>query len=241
MIYRKADLQEKKLMSDEEKNRTHAHHLRAAVHQKTEDNKNKIVAANETIAQYKDNIETTLFDNALQTRYVESWENARIEQAFLICDQNENELTDIISNYKNEIEKEIRINSEIETYIAENQKDMEEKIDYWMRKYETEMETKTIETQVLKDQREDQAKRYETMSVTYEKHKKEIEDWLDYKEKKRIKDEIFAEQTEAAIKIQAWWRGCMVRHQLGPYNPNPKRKRKKDQKGKDKKKGKKKK
>lgn len=48
------------------------------------------------------------------------WEKSRNEQNLLFCKQKEKELQTIIDNYKTEIEKEIRINAEIELYILGN-------------------------------------------------------------------------------------------------------------------------
>ena len=64
-----------------------------------------------------------------------------------------------------------------------------------------------------------------------------MEDRID-KEKARRKAEQEAEELKAAIKVQAWFRGVMVRKGLGPFN---KKKKKKGRKGKKSGKGKKKK
>lgn len=228
------ETEEQTLLSDESYNKAHAAMLKTTVKRKLEDSQKEIIRVNEIIAKCKDQMETFLFDNALKMRYLENWENARIEQGYMTCDKNEQELTDVINKYKNEIEKEIRINAEIQSYLAENQKDMEESIEGWMNRYESELEEKQIQIQTYKDKREDQKKRYDNMLVTYENHSKEIQDWLEYKEKKRVQDEIDKERNDAATKIQAWWRGMMYRHKLGPWNPNPPKK-KRDKKKKDKK------
>lgn len=184
----------------------------------------------EEIAKCKDEIETILFDNTVKKRYIENWENARIEQGFMVCDKNETEQLDIINKYKSEIEKEIRINSELVSYILENQKDIEEGIDNWTRRYETELEERQTEIQVLKDRREEQQKRYEEMLRTYDEHAQAITEYLALKERKRLEGIRNAKRLDASIRIQAWWRGLMVRLQLGPFNPKKKKKKGKGKK-----------
>lgn len=56
----------------------------------------------------------------MRVRYIDEWERARQEQNTLSCKKSEKELEDIIKKYRFEIEKEIRIHTEIETFISEN-------------------------------------------------------------------------------------------------------------------------
>lgn len=235
-----AKKEEDTLIKEQLYNKTYASTLKNTVKRKTESSQKEIGLINERISKYRDEMESFLFDNALKLRYVENWENARIEQGYMLCDQQEEELTNKINKYKNEIEKEIRINAEIESYIAENQKDMEDAIESWTHRYETELEEKQTQIQMYKEKRDEQQKRYKAMLVDFDKHAKEMQDWIEYREKKRERDELEEKQNKAATKIQAWWRGEMFRHQLGPYNPNPPEPKKKKEKKKKPKKGKKK-
>lgn len=230
--FRRTEKEEENLIKKESDNRNLSNQLNRAVNKTIEDTKEQAQNANKKIAKCKDDIETMLFDNALKIRYVDQWENARIEQGLMICDKNENEQQEIIDQYKNEIEKEIRINIEIENYITENQKDIEESIENWMQRYDTELEEKVMQIQTLKDKKEEQEIKYKQMLLDYEVHGKEIAEFLIFKENKRIEEETEALRNAAATKIQAWWRGLMVRLKLGPFNPNPKKKKKKDKKGK---------
>lgn len=48
---------------------------------------------------------------------------------------------------------------------------------------------------------------------------------LNEKEAKRKEKELQERIHKSAIKIQAWWRGVMVRRKLGPYRPAEKKKK----------------
>lgn len=71
----------------------------------------------------------------------------------------------------------------------------------------------------------------------FEEHRKAIENYLEFKETAKREAEYLQMLENMATRIQAWWRGLMVRLKLGPFNP---KKGKKGKKGKDKKSGKKK-
>ena len=51
---------------------------------------------------------------------------------------------------KKKIDEEIRVNTEIEQYLKTHQQELEEKVEYWMEKYDKDVEAKTHELEVLK-------------------------------------------------------------------------------------------
>ncbi|GLV39078.1 uncharacterized protein CBL_06129 [Carabus blaptoides fortunei] len=131
----------------------------------------------------------------------------------------------------------LQTNSEIELYFDEKDKKLEESLLEWQSKYDIDLEAGRNEIQILEAQTEEQEKEYMKVKEEYEKMKKVIDDGKVNRERKRKEEERLEMLRKNATKIQAWWRGMMVRHKLGPYNP----KKGKKGKGKDKKAGKKKK
>lgn len=73
--------------------------------------------------------------------------------------------------------------------------------------------------------------------LQYNERKEKIEAYLEYKEKKRLEEEFLENLNKSATKIQAWWKGVMVRQGFGPYRKR-KGKGKKDNGKKSKKKAK---
>lgn len=56
-----------------------------------------------------------------------------------------------------------------------------------------------------------------------EKHDVLMKDWIHFKEE-REKARLYREKmTKSAITVQAWWRGLLVRRQLGPYKVSKKK------------------
>jgi len=71
------------------------------------------------------------------------------------------------------------------------------------------------------------------LTQKYHEYSKVVEE--DRQEKERLRKEAEREKEEnlACTRIQAWWKGIMVRKQLGPYKPKKKGKKgKKSGKGK---------
>lgn len=68
----------------------------------------------------------------------------------------------------------------------------------------------------------------------YAAHEIEIAEWLEVRDMLQAAERLREKQEKAALKIQAWWRGVMVRKKLGKY-----RKKRGKGKGKHDKKGKK--
>lgn len=49
------------------------------------------------------------------------------------------------------------------------------------------------------------------------KHAELIKSWIKFKEDREAARQYREKMTKSAIIVQAWWRGLLVRQQLGPY------------------------
>ncbi|CAI9532248.1 unnamed protein product [Staurois parvus] len=149
-----------------------------------------------------------------------------------------------LQKVKEKMDEEIRVHVEIENFLRQHQQELEEKLEYWMEKYDKDTEEKQAELNALKTARVNDLTLLQDLAKQYEEYEKVIiEDRL---EKEKAQEQKKQEQVElsSAIKIQAWWKGTMVRKGLGPYKKSKskkgKEKGKKGKKGKGKKGGKKK-
>ncbi|KAF7236955.1 Dynein regulatory complex protein 9 [Varanus komodoensis] len=94
---------------------------------------------------------------------------------------------------------------------------IEEKLEYWMEKYEKDTEAKQQALNALKSSRAaDQAALQELAKQCLACEQAIIEDRKE-KERARKKVEQDALEAKSLLKLQAWWRGMMVRRFLGPY------------------------
>lgn len=193
------------------------HRLEENLERQRKENLVELQQLSKSIGNLKDQIENLNIENNIKLNYVKNWEAARLDQSNYSLDHSEGSYTKSINDTKSDIEKELRINVEIEAFITETEQEYAQQIQYWMDRYDNEIETRDTEIQVLKEKREDQFNRLQELLQIYEKRKEEIEAYLVLKEKRRLVEEGRLKRLRACIKLQAWWRGMMVRKCLGPF------------------------
>ncbi|XP_074819495.1 dynein regulatory complex protein 9 isoform X2 [Natator depressus] len=163
---------------------------------------------NEMIAYLKDQLQEMKAKTDMESRYVKKDTELQIYQTQKKCSNAESDLL-------NEIEK------------------LEEKLEYWMEKYEKDTESKQQELNTLKASKaNDLAALQELAKQCRLFEQVMIEDRVE-KEAARRKVEQDALELKSVKKLQAWWRGTMVRHNIGPYKAIKKPKED-ETKGKDK-------
>lgn len=118
---------------------------------------------------------------------------------------------------------------EIETFLRTHHTLLEEKVEHCMEKYDTDVEAKQAELDNLKSTKASDLSKLQELTQTFHEYSKVVQDDKAEKERKRKEAERELEEQKACTKLQAWWRGIMVRRQLGPYKP--KKKGKKGKKG----------
>ena len=94
-----------------------------------------------------------------------------------------------------------------------------------MDKYDNDVEAKQSELDSLKSTKANDLARLQELTQRYHDYSKVVQEDKDEKERLRKEAERELEEQKACTKIQAWWRGIMVRKQLGPYKPKKKGKK----------------
>uniref|UniRef100_A0A6I8N566 Dynein regulatory complex protein 9 n=1 Tax=Ornithorhynchus anatinus TaxID=9258 RepID=A0A6I8N566_ORNAN len=152
----------------------------------------KVQSQKEHIAYLKDQLQEMKAKTNMESRYVKKSTELQITQTRNKCDRAEENLLD-------EIEK------------------LEEKLEYWMEKYDKDTEAKQNELNSLKSAKAtDLTNLQELARQLVEFEQVIIEDRLE-KEAARNKIEQDARELKSIIKLQAWWRGTMVRRELGNF------------------------
>lgn len=100
-----------------------------------------------------------------------------------------------------------------------------------MTHYDEEIERRDADIMKMKMTLETLTEHHRALAETYEAHKKFVIERRAVNEERRRLAEILKMQTKAAIRIQAWWRGTMVRNKLGPYRVKKSKKGAKGAKG----------
>ncbi|XP_025422946.1 uncharacterized protein LOC112692490 [Sipha flava] len=169
------------------------------------------------IEKCTENGERVVMRRETEKKYVGKWEKARVEHFKLTFKAKELELQKEILGLQTRLENEQVIDKENETFLNYSINELKKQIEYWECKYKTDV----MEIDNKLDNRmmtlKEKTKEVEIMKETYNERQNIIEEHTKNKkileEEKKIND--YREKT--AIKIQAWWRGTMVRRRLGHY------------------------
>uniref|UniRef100_A0A8D0H7B0 Dynein regulatory complex protein 9 n=1 Tax=Sphenodon punctatus TaxID=8508 RepID=A0A8D0H7B0_SPHPU len=189
---------------------------------------------NEMIAYLKDQLQEMKAKTDMENRYVKKDTELQVSQTHEKCRSTEESLLNEIEKMRIKTDQEIRVHMEIENFLKQQQMKLEEKLEYWMDKYEKDTESKQQQLNSLKASKAaDLATLQELAKQCRLFEQVIIEDRVE-KEAARRKVEQDVLEMESVLKLQAWWRGMMVRRFLGPYKILKKLKEEEAAKGKEK-------
>lgn len=189
----------------------------------------------EMIAHLKDQVQEMKAKTSTEGKYMKKNAELQVQQTQKKCTEEESKLKEEVQLLKSKIDQEIRIHLEIERFLRQNQADLEEKLELWMEKYDKDIEGKQNELISLKASKTSNLQRLREDSEKYLTYERVIiEDRLERENecKRRTQEE---REFRSIIKLQSWWRGVMVRREIGIYKNL---KKKVESKGKAKGKGK---
>ncbi|XP_059363095.1 dynein regulatory complex protein 9 isoform X2 [Carassius carassius] len=129
----------------------------------------------------------------------------------------------------------LKVNSQKEKELEDEVGNLQEKLQFWIQRYEKDMEKKEQEITALQNKRNVSQARIQELSKKCRDMQEVIIEDRTEKERLRAKLEKEQKERDAATKIQAWWRGTLVRKGLGSPKKD-KSKSKGGKKGKKKKK-----
>lgn len=184
----------------------------------------------EVIAFQKDQLQEAKAKAQLEITYEKKKCENHLEQVRERCYIAEQDMRREQESLENRTEDESKCNSETENFLRGFIKDTMQKTDEWLEKYN--QETVVLQTQLdkLKASRATDLATYQRIAADFTLFEKVVRDDRAEKERRRRQLEREEQQMNAAVKIQSWWRGLLVRHAIGPH------KKKKGKKGKKKKK-----
>ncbi|XP_051874848.1 dynein regulatory complex protein 9 isoform X1 [Pristis pectinata] len=206
-------------------------HLQNLRKEKEAEQQNK----NEMIAHLKDQVQEMKAKTSMEGKYMKRDAELQIQQTQKKCASEEHKLKEEVQLLKSKIDQETRVHLEIEKFLRQNQADLEEKLEFWMEKYDKDIEAKQSELISLKSSKTSNLQRLKEYSEKYLTYERVIiEDRVEKENecKRRTQEE---KEFRSIIKLQSWWRGVMVRRGIGIYKNI---KKKAENKGKAKGKGK---
>ncbi|XP_045776944.1 dynein regulatory complex protein 9-like [Maniola jurtina] len=205
------------LFEDESKNRVIRRELNKQLRQQRNHIKSVIYDTDTTIDDLKAKVEDASLNAEIRSRYVENWQLARTEQHLKKIQDVEATPTSVIDYYKQRAFSEQRVHTEVELLCTIAINETLEKIEQWMDKYDKDMEELDLKIQIKKNDYQNMLDKRIYLEETIEKHDLAMKAWIYFKDEREKARLYVQKMTNSAITIQAWWRGLLVRKQLGPY------------------------
>ncbi|XP_058411975.1 dynein regulatory complex protein 9 isoform X3 [Diceros bicornis minor] len=243
----------KKIQIDsEEKGRKQIKSLQKQLLNVKRERQAEVQGRNEYIAHLKDQLQEMKAKTNMENRYMKRNTELQISQTQKKCNKTEELLLEEIEviaatvgvnqKLRSKTEEENRIHMEIELFLRKEQQKLEEKLEFWMEKFDKDTEMKQNELNALKSAKATDLAHLQDLAKTLREYEQVIiEDRLE-KERTRKKIEQDRLELKSIIKLQAWWRGTVVRNEIGGFRmPRKDIDDSKDSKGKgkDKRRGKK--
>lgn len=201
--------------------------LQKELRQNQQENEALLIELDEELFKLKTECENKEKTNRLEENMVKKWESARQEQVDAIFNHELKNLYQARDDYEEKTERELIAINEIMAFYRAKCTKLQNSIKSWHQRYEAEVLKLDEQIKQTEETIEEVKSNYGQIRLQYEEREKFIEDY--YLEQKKLEEirKIEACQRASAIHIQAWWRGTMVRKQLGPYRPKKKSKKQK--------------
>ncbi|KAJ0173791.1 hypothetical protein K1T71_010940 [Dendrolimus kikuchii] len=162
-------------------------------------------------------VEDSILKSETQSRYIGNWQRARTEQHLQKIYDTEQVHSVQVEYYKKRSEHEQRVHAEAELLTNIMINETLEKVELWMDKYDKDMEALDLKIQIKKNEYYSVRDKRIGLEQTIQRHDDLMKMWVNFKEE-REKARLYREKmNKSAITVQAWWRGLLVRLQLGPY------------------------
>ncbi|KAL2301218.1 hypothetical protein Nmel_011782 [Mimus melanotis] len=171
----------------------------------------------EAIDRLKDKLQENTAKWNIESYYMKRNTDLQIHLTQRKCSNAEIALEKEIQNLKSKTDEEIQLHTETENFLTQQYQKVKEKLEYWMEKYNKDTAAKDEEMddlKALKAENLETMQRFAKECLTFQATI--IIDRTD-KEAKRKQREQEALEQKSALKVQAWWKGTMVRRFLGPY------------------------
>lgn len=161
----------------------------------------------------------------MEENMIERWEAARQQQTTAVFNHELKKITQQRDDIEEKTEIELVANNETMAFYRANCAKLKHEIDVWQFRLET--EKKDLDERIAHTQAniEDVRSKYQLIQSWYDERSKFIDDYR--REQAELEEQLRLEKekTAAAVRIEAWWRGTMVRRQIGPYRQKKKGKK----------------
>ncbi|VEN57502.1 unnamed protein product, partial [Callosobruchus maculatus] len=225
-IFHQMQQDEEDLIANTKYNETWVAQLQEILEKETIALTGQIYEYMQEIGRIKDDIEDFTSEADMKTKYITQLKTTEQDMTDKHFSDKQNEMLQKIKTTEGNIMKEIRVHEETITYFNLVQKEIEDVLNSWKLRYTKTLNCLNKKIKVETDKVDSLIAEMKRMKELYAKRAEEINDYKVYKQQQEEKRLLKKKMDDAATKIQAWWRGTMVRKGFGKYR------KKKDRKGK---------
>ncbi|XP_066947022.1 dynein regulatory complex protein 9 [Macrobrachium rosenbergii] len=165
----------------------------------------------EEIAELRAEIEKLTDINPKREHYEDKIAKARVENLQFRVEQEEERICKQIARVGREIPQEIRVHDALTAFLKECCAKLEAKSAEWDEKFKVDTDAKKEEVSAWKAEVQSKKKELEDLEKRYQEYWAVVSEYEAEQEVERLKREEAEREFRAAAKIQAWWRGYMVR------------------------------
>ncbi|KAJ2945325.1 hypothetical protein O0L34_g9413 [Tuta absoluta] len=158
--------------------------------------------------------------SAINIRYIANWKSAVTEQHLQIIHETEDKHMSSIRQYKDRQDKEIRAHDEVERFNSVVIAETLEKVEEIMDRHAREIEVFDFKIQLGMSRLAAKVAERREMEQKLASRQEAIDNWCKYTKARAERQASVNKRNNAAVTVQAWWRGLLVRKQLGPYRQN---------------------
>lgn len=187
------------------------------------DGEAKLHELDERIADTRYNLRCVARVNELELSLVVRWEMARVDQARIWGENAERAYLREILDYKQRLSREQRVSQELRSFRAREMDDLQQRLTHWQKHYVSEMRRMERETEAWELRILEVTKSLAWHRAQNAHHVQFVSEYQAKKEEEQRLLDLQQHRIECAVRLQAWWRGTMVRHGLGPFKKKPKR------------------
>ncbi|CAG2060889.1 unnamed protein product, partial [Timema podura] len=121
----------------------------------------------ELIAKLKDDIQNIIVKSESKQKFVDRWESSRVEQNEMRLEKAERKLKETDIQIKCSEDMEMRVHSEVDTFMRQALDKVEDQIQSWMVRYSREVEEKKVQLSVLKSRKQQDYRKLEELTLIF--------------------------------------------------------------------------
>ncbi|KAI7802909.1 dynein regulatory complex protein 9 [Triplophysa rosa] len=219
------------ILNREEESRQKVKNLQKQLHNTQKEKTEGCERLKESIVHLRQQVEDMRVRTEWQVEYVNNCAQQQICEGQNINAHNEKELEDEVKTLQEKLEDQQSTNTIMEDFLKRQLTSLQEKKLFWIKRYEKDTEEKEQKLTALQNKRANNLEQLHELSKKCRDMQQVIIEDRTEKERLRIQLEKEQREIDAAIKIQSWWRGTVVRRGLcspkKSYQAKPKKAKKK--------------